>query len=150
MFRHILVPVDSSERSELALPFAAKIASQDSKITLLYVVEVPLYPFFISPSPPALPQETEDYAIARQRHIEKAEAYLKRLQSSLAHPSVETQIITGRDPAEHILDFSNKQAVDVIVIATRGHSGITRWIMGSVTQKVLQAASCPVLAIPSH
>ncbi len=64
--------------------------------------------------------------------------------------TVETKLVTGNNPADHILAFTEEQAVDVIVMGTRGHSGLTRWIMGSVTQKVLQAVTCPVLVIPAQ
>lgn len=152
MFKHILVPLDGSERSERALPHAIEITPQGAKITLLYVVEVPITPFIISPSPPALPQETESYEMHRIRHVEKAKAYLQKIASSFSADqiAIETNLITGKDPAEHIVDFAEEQAIDVIVMATRGHSGVTRWIMGSVTQKVLQAAVCPVFVVPAH
>jgi nucleotide-binding universal stress UspA family protein len=64
--------------------------------------------------------------------------------------TIQTKLITGNNPAEHILAFSEEQAIDVIVMATHGHSGITRWIMGSVTQKILQVATCPVLIVPAR
>lgn len=48
------------------------------------------------------------------------------------------------------MNFAEEQAVEFIVMATRGRSGVTRWIMGSVTQKVLQAAICPVFVVPAH
>lgn len=152
MFKHILVPLDGSERSERAIPYAIEITPQGAKLTLLYIVEIPLTPFLISPAPPALPQETEPYEMSRIRHIERAEKYLKETVSSLpSHQiTIETKLITGKDPAEHILAFTEEQAVDVIVMATRGHSGLTRWIMGSVTQKVLQATLCPVFVVPSQ
>jgi len=152
MFKHILVPLDGSERSEHAIPYAIEITPQGAKITLLYIVEVPITPFLISPAPPALPQETELYEMFRIRHIESAEKYLKETVSSLSthQATVETKLITGKDPAEHILAFTEEQVVDVIVMATRGHSGLTRWIMGSVTQKVLQATLCPVFVVPSR
>jgi nucleotide-binding universal stress UspA family protein len=64
--------------------------------------------------------------------------------------TIQTKLITGNNPAEHILAFSEEQAIDVIVMATHGHSGITPWIMGSVTQKILQVATCPVLIVPAR
>lgn len=152
MFKHILVPIDGSERSERAIPYAIEIAPQDAKITLLYIAEIPITPFLVSPSPPVLPQETEFYEVHRIRTIERAEKYLKETVASLPthQATIETKLITGNDPAEHILAFTEEQAVDVIVMATRGHSGLTRWIMGSVTQKVLQAVTCPVLVVPAQ
>lgn len=152
MIKHILVPLDSSERSELAIPYALQIARLGTKISLLYVLEIPMTPFLVSPSPPVLPQETELYHSFRIRHIEKAEAYLKKTTDALsAQPAdIEGKLITGNNPAEHILEFAEEYTVDLIVMSTRGHSGISRWIMGSVTQKVLQVSPCPVLVVPSR
>lgn len=152
MFTHILVPLDGSERSERAIPHAISIAPHGAKITLLYIVEISITPFLISPAPPALPQETEPYEMHRIRHIENAEAYLKKKSAALSSDQVtiQTRVVTGKDPAEHILLVAEEQEVNVIVMATRGHSGITRWILGSVTLKVLQASSCPVFIVPAH
>ncbi|GAB1422301.1 universal stress protein [Anaerolineales bacterium] len=153
MFKHILVPLDGSKYSERAIPYALEIAAQEAKISLIYITEIPVTPFMISPSPPLLPQETESYEMYRIRQIERAETYLKETVTSLAskhQAKIETKLITGKDPAEHILAFTEQHAVDVIVMATHGYSGFTRWIMGSVTQKVLQASPCPVLVVPSR
>ena len=151
MLKHILVPLDGSERAERAIPYAIEIATPSTKVTLLYVLELPITPFLVSASPPALPQQTENYDLHRARRIEHAREYLRQASSSFEGKAetIETRVILGSDPAEKILDFSEAQTVDVIVMATRGHSGIKWWFMGSVTQKVLQAASCPVFVVPS-
>ncbi|MFW5748924.1 MAG: universal stress protein [Chloroflexota bacterium] len=151
MLEHILVPLDGSERSERALTYAIEISAEDTQITLLYVVYIPVTPFPISPAPPALPQETKDYERYRLQYAEKAERYLQRVKSTMVeqHAAVQTKLLIGKDPAEAIVEFSETQAVDAIVMATRGHSGIMRWFMGSTTQKVLQAVDCPVLIVPT-
>jgi nucleotide-binding universal stress UspA family protein len=52
--------------------------------------------------------------------------------------------------AEAILDYTEQHKVDLIAIATHGRSGVSRWVFGSVTQKVIQAAPVPVLVIRPH
>jgi nucleotide-binding universal stress UspA family protein len=152
MFKHLLIPLDGSEHAERALPYAVEIANEQARITLLTIVEIPITPFTVSPSPPVLPQEQEDYETYRIHKLTHADQYLKKIAFKLKDrvENVETYVQGGNDPAGKILDFCGEHAVDVIVMATRGYSGLTRWIMGSVTQKVLQASSCPVLIIPHH
>jgi nucleotide-binding universal stress UspA family protein len=57
-------------------------------------------------------------------------------------------VLVSRHPAaEAIIDFAEQRKVDLIAIATHGRSGLSRWILGSVTQKVVQTAAAPVLVV---
>ncbi|MGJ3237243.1 MAG: universal stress protein [Anaerolineae bacterium] len=151
MLKHLLVALDGSERAEQAIPIAIEMASSATQITLIHVLQLPTTPFPISPSPPALPQETEDYALSRQRKQESAHEYLKDIAQRFDGHSdkIELALITGDDSASKLVEFAEKNAVDMIIITTRGHSGVKRWLLGSVTQEVLQAAACPVLVVPT-
>jgi len=60
------------------------------------------------------------------------------------------QIVELGDPHVLIVNWARYKAADLIVMSTHGRSGLPRMILGSVTEKVLRSASCPVLAIPSH
>jgi nucleotide-binding universal stress UspA family protein len=75
-------------------------------------------------------------------------AYLERMAQELQYAGyqVDTQV-TRRGAAEAIVDYANHHGVELIVIASHGRSGIRRWILGSVTQKVLHSAHIPVLVI---
>jgi nucleotide-binding universal stress UspA family protein len=59
-------------------------------------------------------------------------------------------IVEMGDPHTLIINWARDKAVDLIVMSTHGRSGLTRMLLGSVTERVLRSASCPVLAIPSH
>jgi nucleotide-binding universal stress UspA family protein len=59
-------------------------------------------------------------------------------------------IVEMGDPHTLIVNWARDKAVDLIVMSTHGRSGLPRMLLGSVTEKVLRSASCPVLAIPSH
>ena len=59
-------------------------------------------------------------------------------------------IVEMGDPHTLIVNWARDKAVDLIVMSTHGRSGLHRMVLGSVTEKVLRSASCPVLAIPSH
>lgn len=58
--------------------------------------------------------------------------------------SVETVVRVG-DPAQEILDYAEAGEIDVIALATHGRSGLARWLLGSVAEKVLRASALPVL-----
>lgn len=143
MLKHVLVPVDGSDLSERALDYAVKITEENGKITLLTVLDLPgavsyeLYPV------PAL-DLTADYQ-------QSAQSYLNRLAEALRarNFSVDAEVHTG-DPASIIVERAEMLKPEALVMSTHGRTGLTRWIVGSVTQKVLSAAPCPVFVIPPN
>jgi nucleotide-binding universal stress UspA family protein len=80
--------------------------------------------------------------------VKEAEKYLARIQAKLSKEGldVEVQVLTGR-PAETITDFVQHEKVDLIALATHGRSGISRWVFGSVADKLVHSLSVPVLLI---
>jgi nucleotide-binding universal stress UspA family protein len=77
-----------------------------------------------------------------------AESYLSRLTKRIRYDgvSVTPKVIAGT-PAESIADYASKNSVDLIVVATHGRSGISRWTWGSVADRVLHSACVPVLMV---
>lgn len=77
-----------------------------------------------------------------------AEKYLKELVARLNYGdvSVEWRAYMGR-PADEIIEFCRKNAIDLITITTHGRSGVSRWVWGSVADKVLRSACTPVLMV---
>jgi len=73
----------------------------------------------------------------------------QQLPSAEADLNVQPIVEMG-DPHTLIVNWARDKAVDLIVMSTHGRSGLSRMLLGSVTEKVLRSASCPVLAIPSH
>ena len=147
MFKRILVPLDGSALAEKALAPAYALAKKAAgKVILLRVPT----PEIIVPHPVTggygvwLPEQSEKKAFA------EAEDYLTNKASRYDLPNVTTLKITvGGDPASIIVDTATDADVDLIVMSTHGRSGMNRWIMGSVTEKVMQDAPCPVLALRS-
>lgn len=149
MLKTILVPLDGSELSERALKPALTIAAQDGGQVVMVrtpVVEAALVPsveFFGSYSLRGLDQAVEQ---ARR----EAGAYLTQLEHAQAQPNVKVRgEVRDGDPAEAILETAAAAKADLIVMSTHGYSGVTRWLMGSVTERVLAHAPCPVLIIRS-
>lgn len=163
MFKHILVPLDRSELAETALPYATRLIDDNGQITLLSAVES--VGFFVGaastgpttstsstgvgqPGLPAIAVISESEP--RDRHQAVAD-YLTQVALKLQNPrySIDQLTPTG-SPADSIIDVASSMGVDMIIMSTHGRSGLGRWLMGSVTQKVLGAAPCPVLAIPNR
>jgi nucleotide-binding universal stress UspA family protein len=146
MLNHILLPLDESELSERAVEFAQKLVAPDGKITLLTVVEVsaPVYAFSSTVHPLPI-----SYEQLRQSSLEEANGYLHQILDRVAQavPASEICVRSGA-AAETIIEVALETEADAIVMSTHGRSGVSRWVFGSVTQKVLSAASCPVLVIP--
>lgn len=145
MFKHILVPLDGSHLAEAALPAALALASRfDGEITLLRVVRPP---YIMTNTGGAVYAELL-VALRDQMH-EEATAYLKNYQGSLRQQGyVAHSHITEVEPvAEAILDVAEALGVDTIVMSTHGRGGMSRWVYGSVADKVLRGATVPVLLI---
>jgi nucleotide-binding universal stress UspA family protein len=80
--------------------------------------------------------------------VKAAEEYLARIQARLTKEglSIETKVLTGR-PAETITDFAQRERVDLIALATHGRSGVSRWVFGSVADRLVRSSSVPVLLV---
>ncbi len=142
MFTKLLVPLDGSQLAEQALEPALQMAQfANSQIILLRV------PIFRQVMLPDASGEVVvwDENLDDQAQIE-AEEYLQQVQSRYPHISMITRVING-DEAGVILDTAGREEVNLIVMSTHGYSGFTRWVMGSITERVLRHAPCPVLVV---
>ncbi len=142
MFERILVPLDGSKLAEEALRLAVRMARvASSELVLTRAVEVEMM---------VMPAEFEiiyheQAETVRQRD---ARAYLQAIQTSEMCKDIPTQIVTqAGNPAAVILDTAAEKACDLIVMTTHGYRGLTRWLLGNVTERVLRNASCPVLVL---
>ena len=86
---------------------------------------------------------------ALQQRKGLAEPYLHNAQVSLADScvSIQTAVVAG-SVAETIIDYADEHQVDLIVMASHGRSGLSRWLYGSIAEKVLHGANCATLVIP--
>lgn len=140
MYEKILVPLDGSALAECVLPHVKAIAAGrgTGQVVLLRVVE-PLP----AGTPPAI-----DFELVQKAGVKAAEEYLARIKAELSKEglNVEAKVLTGR-PAETITEFAQRNKVDLITLATHGRSGISRWVFGSVADKLVRSSSAPVLLI---
>ena len=142
MYKRILVPLDGSPLAEAALDHARQLAlCHNSEIVLLRVV---ISPYTIVAPDLVLAGQGVDQELLQQ----EAEQYLQTQANKLAAQGIAIHLVACQGPvAEAILDHARSLAVDVIVMSTHGRGGVSRWVYGSVADRVLQAAPCPVLLI---
>lgn len=136
-YRKILCPVDFDENSMRALDTAAGLARQnDGTVLLLHVV-----PLFIPPT--GMPVYVDVYKgqeeVAHEKLQEVARKHLVGLKYEL--------LANMGDPAGTILKAVKNKGADVVVMATHGRRGFSRFFLGSVTELVVREAPCPVLTV---
>ncbi len=145
MFQHILVPLDGSKRAESAIPVAANIArATGGSLLFVRVVSVSSVYAFYSGEPFVLPPDIP----ATDYQTTSAASYLVTIAqgAELSGITVQTKVLTGV-PAQQILWCIEEQAIDLVVLCSRGETGLKRWVLGSVAQKVLRHSSAPVLVL---
>jgi len=151
MLNHILVPLDGSELSEVALGYARSIVASGGKITLLSVIDVPTTQAYMLYDIPimALPSEEKRDEDAFEKLREQTEKYLRARADTLREEgfNVDVLIFNGV-PEDIIVEQAKALEISAIVISTHGRSGFSRWLFGSVTQKIINAMPCPVFVIP--
>ena len=140
--RHILVPIDFSELSGMALATAADLARRFSAhMTLLHVYPVPGYVLpdgFVPAGPEVLAQveaRTQESLKAWQTEGQRLSGASVEIASSVGHAATE------------ITQCALDRGVDLIVIGSHGRTGFAHLLLGSVAEKVLRSAPCPVLTM---
>jgi len=140
--KKILVPIDFSDYSKNSLKYAVNFADQfNSEITLIYVVEPVIYPPDFSMGQIAIPSVNAEWDLKAKEELEKLAK--QEIPESF---KVSVKIKTGK-PFLEIIDTAAEENVDLIIIATHGHSGVEHILFGSTAEKVVRKAPCPVLTL---
>ncbi len=139
MYRKILVPLDGSSFAETALAHARALAQcTGAEIYLVRVAVQPIYEY-------AAPEPVLYQALREDTEAEAAK-YLERVAADLTAEGFKVTAESCTGPvAETILDYAQEIRADLIVMSTHGRSGLARWFIGSVADKVVRAAILPVL-----
>lgn len=145
MYQKIMVPLDGSKLAECVLPHVEAIAKGCgvSNVIFVRVVEPVLKPT----GDDYFPLE-EDRKLFKFDRKAAAKDYLKQVVSRLKYDGVKIQaeVIVGK-AAESLIDYAEKNGVDLIAIATHGRSGVSRWVWGSVADRILHSTCAPVLVV---
>jgi nucleotide-binding universal stress UspA family protein len=149
MYKKIMVPLDGSDLAECVLPHLETIGRgcEIATVVLARVVDIDLPPANF-PTGDEFGLIKTDWDQLKEHRRTVAEAYLKELCSRLNYnwAKVELEVLEGK-VAETLADYATKNDVDLILIASHGRSGISRWVTGSVADRVLRSACVPVLMI---
>jgi nucleotide-binding universal stress UspA family protein len=136
MYRNVLVPTDGSEAADRALTRALELARAfDASVHVLYVVE---------------PLQTAEYDAGaiydalRAEGEEATGAAAERVRE--ADLPVETAVEVGT-PHTTILEYTGEHGIDLVVMGTHGRTGLDRYLLGSVTEKVVRLSDVPVLTV---
>ena len=125
LFKHILVPLDGSSRSAQVLPLAQEFAKIHESELVLHAVGA---------TPPDNP--VNDGMLD----------YLERLQQKIEEAGCKARVrVDFGAPAKEILEAVDSEKIDLVVIGTHGQSGLEKWVMGSVTEKILRRCPTPLL-----
>lgn len=141
MFSKLLIPLDGSKTAERALPYARYLAEEKNVVVeLLAVVDVVNMATHM----------TAERALHLDTMVEDAvrasEKYLEAIAGTLNAAKINTVVDTGR-PEEVIIEKAAAEQNTLITMATHGRSGMNRWLLGSIAEKVLRGATNPVLLI---
>jgi nucleotide-binding universal stress UspA family protein len=140
----ILVPLDGSARAEQALPQAVALAkATGAELMLLQVIQL-----LDDRNEELLFKDATESQAAFSEWQLNAESYLQQLAQSIQAEGVTCLCNAKRgDVVPTIIETAESEGVDLLVMGTHGRSGLSRWVFGSVTNKVLRGVSCPLLVI---
>lgn len=140
---HIMFPTDFSSDAENALPFALEIAKHSgAKITLFHVIEAPAY----------IPHDTTELP---QTHSQKARSILEQVVDNIRDSEqyrdlqIESVLQNGTVTTE-IMSMLDESGADLVVMGTKGKTGMNKILFGSIASKIMLDANIPVLAIPKN
>jgi nucleotide-binding universal stress UspA family protein len=144
-FRHILAPSDFSEYSKKAVASALELAKKfGAKLTILHVVEPPPYPVEGYAPPSMSATFLED--LERQATQDLAQLVPEAEASGL---EVVRLVVVGT-PYRKIIETAEAEQVDLLVMATAGRTGFSHLLLGSIAERVVRTATCPVLTMRPH
>lgn len=150
MYKKIMVPLDGSTLAECVLPHVDAFVTGCQVAAIVFVRVIETTPTYHSSATRA-----EDFAKIQEnaKKIEEerkaaAAGYLEAVTRRMKTDGVkyQTEVIVGK-VAESLIDYVNANEIDLILIATHGRSGISRWVRGSIADRVLRSSRVPVLMV---
>ena len=144
-YQKIIVPMDGSQLAECVLPHveAIALACQVGAVELVRVV--PLVELHIKGGMPVSDSQEKEL---NEEAVEEAKTYLNKVKKILAKKGipVTTKVLTG-PTAKVLADYIDKSGADLVIISTHGRSGPSRWVWGSIADRLLHSTCTPILMI---
>ncbi len=147
MYRRIMVPLDGSKMAECVIPHVETVAKlSNASVELVHVVE----PVEL-PTRGGIALSGDDLRQIEEHSRHEAQSYLKEIVSRLKSSGIKSRpkLLTGK-AADSLVDYMQENNFDLVIMATHGRSGISRWFWGSVADKILYSSKIPVLLVRSQ
>lgn len=136
MYDEVLVPIDGSEQSAAAAGTAIGIAdAYDTDLHVLHVVET--VPDRVDSSPPVDAVDPPD-----DHPVRNITRQARDVGLSEVHPKIDHGV-----PSQAVLEYVHRHSIDLVVMGTRGQTGLDRWLNGSSAEEVIQQCPAPVLTV---
>ena len=140
--KRLLVPIDFSTHSKNALKYAIPFAEQFSaSIDLIYVVEPAIYPADFSIGQVGFPNIEDELRTRGSNELDEL------IGKEIANRVPTRRVVRTGKPFYEILQYAEEENIDLIVIATHGHSNVEHIFFGSTAEKIVRRAPCPVLVV---
>ncbi len=141
-WKRICCPIDFSDASRAAMEVASDLARRfDAELVLLHAYPIPGYTF-PDGSIVASPRMMQELADQAEKHL----ADWQKEAAGLGAPRVSTAKAIG-EPAGEIVGYAAEQGMDLLVLGTHGRTGLEHALMGSIAERVVRKARCPVLTV---
>ena len=147
---NILVPLDGSPTSMEAADYAIMLSTlHHTQIVLLHVVNVAEYYSSLQFFEVKQPIESKEVIEEAKKEANKwFNSVKKKMDEKIGtQRNIETHIIISQSTVKSILDFAEEKNVDLIVVGTRGRSGIKKLLLGSTASGIVTYSSCPVIVV---
>jgi nucleotide-binding universal stress UspA family protein len=144
-YRHVIVPLDGSELAESVLPHLEALASNCQITTVELVRAVPPIELHYKA---ALPIDLRQEKEINQAILKEAEDYLLKVKSRLdaSRMTVTIKVLSG-NVGSILADYVKNSGADLLLMATHGRSGPSRWVWGSIADKLLRSACIPIFLV---
>ncbi len=134
--KSVLIPLDFSELSYQAIPPAREYVEDISSLQVIHV----------------LPPSTQEYPMVMQdplddeKRQERVENFLHSKLSEMGYGGIQIKVTIG-DPSTKIVDYAEEIKADLIIMPSHGRKGVSRFLIGSVAERVVRLSHCPVLIL---
>jgi nucleotide-binding universal stress UspA family protein len=144
MFQRIMVPTDGSPASELAIPIAQRLAAaQNAEALLVQVIPYPVVYNHFSVNP-------DVYQLILDASQSEAASNLGRLKAQFEDGGIRTRTLSPLgSPAATLLDAERDEQVDLVVMGTHGRTGLARFALGSIADRLVREGTQPVVLAPA-
>ncbi len=153
MYKKIMVPLDGSDLAECVLPHVDGFVTALQGGAIIFVTVIEPTPIHYSEmgsdiDPHVFEIMQKNTKMVDEERISYAARYLKQVINQIKQDGVkfEAEVLVGH-VADRLVDYIDANKIDLVLIATHGRSGISRWVRGSVADKVLRSSQAPVLMV---